>query len=677
MGKLFISCALPYANGSCHLGHLRSTYIPADIYARFNRMNNVDTLMVCSTDEHGTPISVRAEQENINPKDITDKYHELIKSDLKNCNISLDSFRRTSDPIHYELAQEFFLTLHKNGYIYEKEIDQLYCDNCKRSLPDRYVTGTCPYCDSEGARGDQCEVCGHHLDPIQLKEPHCLICNGTPHEEKSTQYYFKLHEFQDKLNEWINSNEHLPSNVKNFAQQWINEGLNDWIMTRDMSLGVPVPLDDSNKKVLYVWGEAFVGYMSSAATWSNEHDIDWREYWDSKVVHFIGKDIIYHHTIFWTSMLMGHDYKLPYSIVGGGYLSLEGQKMSTSRGWVIWAKDFFEMFDSDLLRYYLVINAPLNRDTDFSWDDFQRRINNELIDNVGNFIHRTISFTSRFFDGEIPEPGEYTGEDEEFENIIKDLPGKVGGYIDNFEFREGLVEIMNVTKRANKYFNDKEPWKGVKEDMDSAKTCLYLSNQLVHILSIILGPYIPETTQKIREALNMPLENVKGFTEFDEREPKVKWEESNEFLEPGYKVNKTKPLFKKIEDEVIQKQKDKLYKLLDNEKENKEDDKMSDLISIDEFGKVRLVVGQVKEAERIEGSDKLFKLQVDLGDEVRQLVAGLAKRYTAEEMVGKKVIVVANLQPAKLFGVQSNGMLLATESMELLTTDGNVGESIQ
>lgn len=675
MEKLFISCALPYANGPCHLGHLRSTYIPADIYARYNRMNNVDTVMVCATDEHGTPIAVRAEQENKSPKDITDVYHELIGNDLKSCNISLDSFRRTTDKKHYEFAQEFFLELYNKGYIYKKDIEQLYCEECQRSLPDRYVEGLCPYCESE-ARGDQCEVCGHHLNPIELKEPQCLICNGTPVVQESQQYYFKLHEFQDQLGDWINNNEHLPKNVKNFAKEWVNEGLKDWIMSRDMKWGVPIPLEDAEGKVLYVWGEAFIGYQSSAATWAEEHGLDWKQYWDDKTVHFIGKDIIYHHTIFWPSMLMGREWNLPYSVVGGGYLSLEGRKMSTSKGWVIWVKDFLDKFDSDLLRYYMVINAPLDKDTDFSWDDFQRRINNELTDILGNFVHRTFTFTHKFFDGKIPEKGQFDDMDREFLKIIEELPDKVAGDIDTFKFRDGLQEIMTTCKYANKYFNDKKPWKAVKEDINSAKNCLYLSNQLVHTLAIVLNPYLPEATQKIRDILNMPVEDVEGFMKFENRRPLVEWNESKKLLDEGYEIKKAKPLFKKIEDKTIQEQKDKLYATLKDEEEE-EDDNMSDKISIDEFAKVDLMVGQIKEAEKIEGSKKLLKVQVDLGEEIRQVVAGLAERYEPEELVDRKVIVVANLQPAKLFGVESNGMLLATDSMELLTTEGNVGEHIR
>ncbi len=679
MSKIFISCALPYANGPCHLGHLRSTYIPADIYARYNRAKGVDTVMVCASDEHGTPISVRAEIEHKNPKEITDIYHKLIGDDLKACNISLDSYRRTTDKIHYQFAQEFFIELYQNGHIYEKVINQLYCDECERSLPDRYVEGICPYCESE-ARGDQCEGCGRHLDPTELEEPHCLICDGTPHIQQSKQYYFKLKGFEEPLSEWIESNDHIPSNVKNFAREWINDGLKDWVMTRDMNWGIPVPLEGVDNKVLYVWAEAFIGYQSSAATWANNHGLNWLDYWNDKVVHFIGKDIIYHHMIFWPSMLIGRNCNLPYSIIGGGYLSLEGRKMSTSKGWVIWVKDFLEKFDSDLLRYYMVINAPLSRDTDFSWDDFQRRINNELTDNIGNFIHRTFTFTHKFFDGKVPERGSFNEYDEEFEKRILELPDKVAEHIENFQFRDGLVEIMATTKYANKYFNDKTPWKAVKEDPESAKTTLYLSNQLVHALAVVLNPYIPVSTQKIRKVLRMPTEHVDGFMKFEERENVLPWSEASQFLDEGYEIGEAKPLFKKISDKTIKKEKEKLYALLDEQEDksnDKEDEKVSDKISIDEFAKVQLQVGQIKEAERIKGSDNLLKLQVDLKDEVRQVVAGLAKKYKPDEMVGKKVIVVANLEPAKLFGVESDGMLLATDSMELLTTDGEVGEHIK
>ena len=372
MSKIFISCALPYANGPCHLGHLRSTYLPADIYARYNRMIGNDVLMVCASDEHGTPIAVKADNENIKPIEVSKRYHDMIADDIKSMNISLDNFTRTTDERHYDIAQNFFLDLYNKGYIYKKDITQLFCENCNKFLPDRYVEGICPVCGSE-ARGDHCEKCGRVLDPTELEDPKCLTCGSTPVIKDSYQYFFKLSEFQDVVENYIDNNINLPPNVRNYAKNWLKEGLNDWVLTRDMDWGIPVPLDEALGKVIYVWGEAFLGYISSASQWSDETGIKWEDYWNDYVVHFIGKDIIYHHSIFWPALLSAYGCKMPDNIYAGEFLSLEGQKMSTSKNWVVWISDFVDQFDPDLLRFYLTINAPLNKDTDFSWKDFQRR----------------------------------------------------------------------------------------------------------------------------------------------------------------------------------------------------------------------------------------------------------------------------------------------------------------
>lgn len=549
--KIFVTCALPYANGPLHLGHLRSTYIPADIYSRYQRMVGNDVLFVCATDEHGTPIAVKAEKEGKDPLEITTKYYKKIKSDLDKCDISFDNFSRTSSDIHYKVAQNFFLKLYKKGYIYEKEIKQFYCTNCKRFLPDRYVEGICPYCDSEGARGDHCEVCGRHLEVLELIKPRCILCSGEPEIRKSKHYFFKLSKFQKKLKEWVENNEELPSNVKNYTLEWLKEGLNDWIMTRDMKWGVPVPLEDAEGKVIYVWGEAFLGYISSAIEWSKKNKKDWKEYWDSGAIHFIGKDIIYHHTIFWPAMLMAYGCKLPRTVIAGEYLSLEGKKMSTSKNWVVWVSDFLKRFDSDLLRYYLTINAPLTRDTDFSWDDFQRRVNDELADILGNFIHRALMFTYRFFDAKIPEPSEFGEKDIEFEERIKESPKIVGNFIENFKFRDGLIEIMKLARDGNKYFNDQEPWKTFKENKYKAATCIYLCDQAVKAIGVLIKPYLPKTSSNILNMLNL--------------DDNVRWEDANEFIEPNHKINKPKPLFSKIKSEVIEKEKTKLKEKVKNE----------------------------------------------------------------------------------------------------------------
>ena len=662
MSKIFISCALPYANVPCHLGHIRSTYLPADIYARYNRMIGNDVLMVCATDEHGTPIAVKADKENKKPIEISKRYHDMIVSDVESMNISLDNFTRTTDEAHYEIAKNFFKKLYDDGYIYREDIQQLYCPNCNKFLPDRYVEGLCPVCGSE-ARGDHCEKCGKALNPTELDEPHCITCGTTPVIRDTFQYAFKLSELEDELKEYINNNENLPANVKNYASNWLEEGLTDWILTRDMDWGIPVPLDEAKGKVLYVWIEAFLGYISSASQWSHVSGRKWEEYWNDYVVHFIGKDIIYHHSIFWPGLLKAYGCKLPDMIYAGEFLSLEGEKMSTSKNWVIWIADFVKDYEPDLLRYYLTINAPLNKDSDFSWDDFQRRNNDELADVIGNFLHRTFVFTKKQFESKIPEYTNPTEEDEEFRAAIEELPDKAGEYIANYEFREALLEIFKVAKKGNKYFNDAEPWKAVKEDKVKAANCLYLSNQLAKTLAYMLKPFLPTKADKIAEIMNLgTLDN---------------WEDAKIPLPTGHEINKAKPLFKKIEDKEIEAQK---AKLKENLKEN-EDETMSDLVTIDQFDEFVIKIGEVKEAEKIEKSDKLLKLQVDLGEEKpRQIVAGLAKFYDAEELIGRKVCVVANLQPAKLFGTLSEGMILATgASGALLTPDENaeVGERIQ
>ena len=638
-----------------------------------------EVLMVCATDEHGTPIAVKADAEGKKPIEVAKRYHDMIAEDIRSCDISLDNFTRTTDELHYKISQDFFKYLYDKGLIYEETIQQLYCENCEKFLPDRYVEGICPVCGAD-ARGDHCEVCGRALDPIELVEPRCLTCGNTPVIRDSTQYFFKLSHFQEQLEEYISTNEYLPPNVRNYAQNWLKEGLQDWIMTRDMKWGIPVPLEGAEGKVIYVWGEAFIGYISSAAQWSRKTGIPWEDYWDGHVVHFIGKDIIYHHSLFWPAMLLGHDCKLPDDIFAGEFLSLEGRKMSTSKNWVIWVADFVKDFDSDLLRYYLTINAPLNKDTDFSWDEFQRRINDELADVIGNFLHRTFTFTNKFFDGKVPEyknPSEY---DLEFEQSIKELPDKVGELIAAMKFREGLVEIIKTAKKGNKYFNDQEPWKAVKEDMEKASNCLYLSNQLCKAMAVLLKPYIPNKADAICDIINISTENT--------------WDDAKVFLEECHEINKAKPLFKKIEDKVIAEQKEKLYKNLEDsdseskDKSNKKDSKESgkdknndkgskdndegekmDLISIDDFAKVEIRIGKIVECEKIEKSNKLLKTQIDIGDKTIQVVAGLGKRYDPEDLVGKKVPVVTNLKPAKLMGEKSEGMIMATESAAILTPD--------
>jgi len=671
MTKIFISCALPYANGPCHLGHLRSTYIPADIYARYNRMIGNDVLLVSATDEHGTPIAVKADTEGKTPMEIATRYHEIIAKDLESCDISFDNFARTTDDVHYKISQDFFLDLYNKDLIYEKEIQQLYCEKCRKFLPDRYVEGICHYCKSEGARGDHCETCGRHLDATELIEPKCLSCGNTPVIKNSNHFFFRLSNFQEDIEDYINSKEDMPANVKNYAKNWLKEGLKDWILSRDMEWGIPIPLEGAKGKIIYVWGEAFLGYISSASQWSKKSGKKWEDYWNDKTIHFIGKDIIYHHAIFWPSLLEAYGCKLPTNIIAGEYLSLEGKKMSTSKGWVIWVEDFVNSYDSDLLRYYLTVNAPLNKDTDFSWDDFGRRVNDELADVLGNFLHRTFIFTKKSFNNEVPEYKNFNDEDIAFQQKIQNIPDKVGELISNYKFREGLVEIIKIAKEGNKYFNDQEPWKAVREDPERAANCLYLCNELSKTMAIILKPYIPKTAEKILDTMNIA-------TDSD-------WKDSKVPIEVGHKINKAKPLFKKIEDEIIAQEKENLYKNLEEEEKEKEENKesgedsMSDIITIDDFGKMDIRIGNIVSSEAIEGSKKLLKLKIDIKKKEIQVVAGLAEKYSPEELINKKVAVLVNLKPAKLFGVKSEGMVLATsDSVALLSPDEcEIGERIR
>lgn len=660
MSKVFITCALPYANGPTHLGHLRSTYIPADVYARYNRMKGNDVLFVCATDEHGTPIAVKAEKEGKSPKEIAGRYYQMIKEDLESCNISLDNFSRTTNPLHYKIAQDFFLNLYKKGYIYEKAIKQPYCDECNRFLPDRYVEGVCPYCSGEGARGDHCEICGRHLEPTQLQDPSCLICNSTPEIRESTQYYFRLSQFEDEIKKWIENNQELPANVKNYTLGWLKEGLKDWILTRDMEWGIPVPLKEAEGKIIYVWLEALLEYITSAVLWARANEMNWREYWDDKAIHFIGKDIIYHHAIFWPALLMAYDCKLPYTIIAGEYLSLEGRKMSTSKNWVIWTSDFLKDFEPDILRYYLLINAPLTRDTDFSWEDFQRRINDELADVLGNFLHRTFSFTNRFFKGSVPEPIELDDYDQELMQKIKQTPEIIASHIEGFKFREGLVELIKLAKLGNKYFNDKEPWKTIKTQPENAATCIYICNQISKTLAVLLHPYLPNKSRDILKILNL-------------EDTEINWEFAGEILPDGHEISKPTPIFTKIEDEIIRNKKETLYKNLG------ELNSMKDIISIEDFAKLEFRVGKVIGAEKVKESDSLLKLMVDIKDKKLQIVAGLLNKYTPDEILNKKVIVLANLKPAKLFGIKSEGMILATaDTLNVLGAEGaEIGEKIK
>lgn len=658
--RYLVTAALPYASGPRHIGHAAGVYIPADIYARYHRMKGHDVVFICGTDEHGTPITVQAAQEGVRPIDIADRYHKVIKDSFDKLGFSFDNFSRTTREIHYRLAQDFFTTLYKKGYIYEKEVELLYCSNCKRFLPDRYVEGVCPHCGAEAARGDQCDACGRILNPTDLVNPHCVICNTAPTTRKSLQWFFKLSAFEDAIKKMLEENRHWPDNVRNFCLQLIEkEGLKDRDITRDLEWGIPVPLPEAKGKVLYVWFDAPIGYISATMEWAQKigDPQKWREYWqgNAKIVHFLAKDNIPFHAIIWPAMLMAYGgFNLPWMIPAYEHLNLEGRKMSTSRGWVVELNDFLDEFDPDMLRYYLTINAPQKRDVDFYWREFQRRVNDELADIIGNFIHRTLSFIYNNFDGKVPAPGEFDEQDKEMLRSIENARVMVGKHIEEFNSSLGLKEIVRLARSANKYFNDKQPWRALKEDPQKCATTLYVCAQLTRSLAIMLAPYLPFTSQRLWRMLNLPADVHKQS-----------WDSAAELgIKPGHKIRKPEPLFIKLQDGAIRKREEKLQAILRAQSPT--------VVTAEEFAKLDIRIGKVVSVEPIPRSKKLLKLSVDVGGERRTIVAGLAQHYSPEQLAGKNVVVLLNLKPAQLMGVTSEGMLLAAEDEKgpsILTPD--------
>jgi methionyl-tRNA synthetase len=488
-------------------------------------MSGTDVSFICATDEHGTPITVRADKEKTTPNKIAKRYHELIKTDFDSLNIKFDIFSRSSNKTNIKNAQEFFTKADEAGHVYTKEVEQYYCDTCKRFLPDRYVEGTCPECSAASARGDHCEQCGKVLD--ELLEPYCLVCRSTPQKKKTKHWFFKLSNFQDFLQDYLEQTE-LPNNVRNYAVSWIGN-LKDWCITRDLDWGVPVPLKDAKNKVIYVWWDAPIGYISATEDLAGEKGLeDWK---NSKIVHFIGKDIIYHHALFWPAMLKAHGvYQLPSTIQAGEYLSLEGRKMSTSRNWVVWVKDFVEKYPGDYMRYYLTINSPLNTDMDFVWKEFEARINNELSDVMGNFVHRVLTFVDKFFGGKVPKPGKYDDLDMKLLHTLEEAHKKTGKLLEEFNFLEALKSVMKLAQLGNQYLNEKEPWK------TKDPTSIYVAANVVKTIAVLASPFIPDTAQKIWKQLNQ-----KGKVE------SVKWSTAGKFIEPETKINKPSPLIKKVE----------------------------------------------------------------------------------------------------------------------------------
>ncbi len=552
--RILVTSALPYANGPIHLGHLAGCYLPADIYTRYQRHRGQDIIHICGTDENGVPITLRAEKEGVSPQEIVDRYHENIANSFHRFGISFDNFSRTSLPIHHRMAQDFFTRINQQGYIEPQVVKQLYCENCQRFLADRYIEGTCPNCGTPGAHGDQCEHCSHMLDPILLRDPVCKICHGTPKVRKTKHWFFRLDAFQDKLRTWLEGKAHWKANVKEFTRGWLEEGMKPRAITRDLNWGVPVPLKEAKNKVLYVWFDAPIGYISSTIEWAQKQGQPdrWKDYWldgGTRLIHFIGKDNIVFHALVWPASLMAYgEYVLPAEIPANEFLNLEGRKLSTSQNWAIWLPEYLEEFPPDPLRYCLVANAPESRDADFTWRDFQIKNNADLADVLGNFINRTLTFLRKYFDAKIPQPGPYQEQDDALIETIKGAPAAVGDLLETFQIKKASQECINLARLGNKYFNDQEPWRTRKEAPQRCAATLHLCAQMLSCLSLTLEPFLPFSMGKLWKMLGQdaPLAGMN-------------WNQAGELqLKPGHPMGELEILFPKIEDAVIDRQIERL-----------------------------------------------------------------------------------------------------------------------
>lgn len=669
--KVLVTSALPYANGPIHLGHLSGAYLPADIYVRYKRLNGDDVLYICGSDEHGVPITITADKEKVSPQVIIDRYHESNKKAFKRFGMSFDNYSRTSLPIHHETAKEFFLEFYNRGLFIEKKSNQFYDEKAKMFLPDRYVEGTCPRCGNEQARSDECENCGSLYDPSELINPKSKVTGETPVLKETTHYYFPLGKYQPALENYVNEmNEKYgwKENVLQYCRGWFKEGLKDRAITRDLDWGVKVPVDSAAGKVIYVWFEAVLGYISSTKEFSQlkkQPDL-WKKYWQdikTKYIAFIGKDNVVFHTIIFPAILMAWNegknekYCLPQNVPANEFLNFEGKKFSKSRGWGIDVDEFLNIFPPDPLRYTLAANLPENKDTDFYWKEFQLRNNSELADILGNFINRTFTFIHKHFDGKVPAKGKPEKIDIDMLIEISEYPGRIAELFERYKIKDGVNEMMNLARDGNKYFNDSEPWVTIKSNKEKCGTTLNICLQAIYTLAELFYPVLPFSSEKLFKMLNA--------------EP-VDWRESGKsLLKEGHQINNAEILFPKIEDEVIEEQISKL-----GHTETRADKKPDELISYEDFMKTKLKVAEVLSAEKITKSKKLMKIKVMLDDGERQLVAGIAEHYNPEDLIGKKVVVVANLQPAKLMGEESRGMILAVDKepngLQVLIVDDSV-----
>ncbi|MBS1746252.1 MAG: methionine--tRNA ligase [Bacteroidetes bacterium] len=678
--RYLITAALPYANGPIHIGHLAGVYLPADIYVRYLRAQKRDVKFVCGSDEHGVPITIRAMKEGITPQQVVDKFHAIIKSSLEQIGVSFDIYSRTSNPVHHKTSQNFFLNLYEKGLFEEKESEQYYDEKAKTFLADRYIIGTCPVCKNPNAYGDQCEKCGSSLSPEMLINPRSALSDATPIKKKTRHWYFPLQHYEAFLKQWIlEDHKEWKNNVYGQCKSWLDNGLQSRAMTRDSNWGIQVPLPDAEGKVLYVWFDAPIGYISA----TKELISNWEDYWkkdDTRMIHFIGKDNIVFHCIIFPAMLKAHgDFVLPDNVPANEFLNIEGDKVSTSRNWAVWVNEYLKDFKGceDVLRYVLCSNAPETKDNDFTWKDFQEKNNSELASIFGNFVNRTFVLMHKLCNGKVPVlHGDVMDElDKALIEDIQSAKTKVENAIEDFKFREALFEVIDLSRKGNKYMQEKEPWKKVAGNDDAGNNqklidnCLHLCLQLTANLAILVNPFLPFTAKKMLHLMKV-VDKI------------LDWKNAGsiKLLSVGYSLRPPEILFRKIDDKEIETQIQKLKSGLvkpenadtktneqamptvNSQELTANDQPLKAQIQYDDFAKLDLRVGKIVEAEKVEKADKLLKLEIDLGFEKRTIVSGIALHFKPEEIVGKQVVVVANLAPRKMRGIESNGMILMAEN---------------
>lgn len=655
-----ITAALPYTNGPIHIGHLAGVYVPGDIYARYLRQKGKDVAYICGSDEHGVAIPMRAKKEGVTPQAIIDKYNGIIKKSFEDFGISFDNYSRTSAEIHHKTASDFFIKLYNDGEFVEEVTQQLYDEEANQFLADRFVIGTCPKCGNEESYGDQCEKCGTSHNATDLINPKSAITGNVPTLKETKHWFLPLDKHEAFLREWIlegHKNDWKP-NVLGQCKSWIDDGLRPRAVTRDLDWGIPVPVEGADGKVLYVWFDAPIGYISSTKEWAAREGKNWEDYWkkdDTKLVHFIGKDNIVFHCIIFPAMLKAHgDFILPENVPANEFLNLEGNKLSTSKNWAVWLHEYLEEFpdQQDVLRYTLTANAPENKDNDFTWKDFQAKNNNELVAIFGNFINRVLVLTNKYYNGQVPPAGEFSEIDKDTLEQLQQFPDIIAKSIERYRFREASQEMMNLARLGNKYLADEEPWKVIKVDEERTKTIMNVALQIATGLAVLSEPFLPFTSSKLKSILN--IDTTLAWNDVAEKDV---------LLPEGHQVNKAELLFSKIEDTTIQTQLDKLEATKKaNEAANKVVEPQKETIQFDDFTKMDIRIGTIVAAEKVAKTKKLLKLTVDVGIDTRTIVSGIAESFKPEDIVGQQVSVLCNLAPRKLRGVESQGMILMTDT---------------